>query len=54
MTEEPGLTEGVAPGHQFRCWHPVGSPAADAALEANMASGRVTETGVVIASAGGA
>ena len=46
--EEPTLTEGVAPGHQYRCFFPVGSEEAAEALARNQASGRVDETGVVI------
>jgi len=48
-SEEPGLAEATAVGHQYRCWNPVGSPEAEAALEVNMASGRVSEVGVVVA-----
>ena len=50
---EPQLTEGAAPGHQFRCFHPVGSDSAAEALERNIASGRVSETGVLISDADG-
>ena len=48
IEEEPSLTEGAAPGHQFRCFQPVGSADAEVALEQNMASGRVDENGVVV------
>ncbi|MDG2113422.1 MAG: ABC transporter ATP-binding protein [Actinomycetota bacterium] len=48
IAEEPTLTEGAATGHQFRCFHPVGSAHAEVALEQNMASGRVDESGVVV------
>lgn len=50
---EPPLTEGSAPGHQFRCFHPVGSASAEAALEMNIKTGRVSEAGVLISHAGG-
>ena len=62
VTEEPALIEvptaageaddrnGGADGgaHLYRCFYPVGSPEAAEALERNIASGRVSETGVVI------
>ncbi|WP_423923879.1 ABC transporter ATP-binding protein [Candidatus Poriferisodalis sp.] len=35
-------------GHVYRCFYPVGSPEAAEALERNISSGRVSETGVVI------
>ena len=34
--------------HVYRCFYPVGSPEAAEALERNISSGRVSETGVVI------
>ena len=37
--EEPPLVEGLDPGHQFRCWIPVGTPESRAALEANQKAG---------------
>jgi peptide/nickel transport system ATP-binding protein len=37
--EQPPLTPGAAPGHEFRCWFPVGTPAGRAALAANRAAG---------------
>lgn len=45
---EPPLREGKAPGHSYRCFLPVGSPEGAAALERNIAEGRVSEEGVVI------
>jgi peptide/nickel transport system ATP-binding protein len=43
--EEPPLTHGPAPGHEFRCWFPVGTPAGIAALEANRAAGITPDAG---------
>ncbi|WP_419553323.1 ABC transporter ATP-binding protein [Candidatus Poriferisodalis sp.] len=41
-----------APGvHEYRCFYPVGTDEAAEALERNIASGRVSETGVVIQTA---
>ncbi len=37
--EEPPLTAAAAPGHQFACWYPVGSPENEAAYEKNLAAG---------------
>jgi peptide/nickel transport system ATP-binding protein len=34
-TEKPPLVSGTAPGHEFRCWFPVGTPEGKAALERN-------------------
>ena len=33
--EEPPLIPGPTPGHEFRCWFPVGTPQGQAALESN-------------------
>ncbi len=37
--EEPPLVDAADPGHQFRCWIPVGTPENRAALEANQRAG---------------
>jgi peptide/nickel transport system ATP-binding protein len=37
--EEPPLMPGNAPGHEYRCWFPVGTPEGKAALERNRAAG---------------
>jgi peptide/nickel transport system ATP-binding protein len=37
--EEPPLLPGNAPGHEYRCWFPVGTPEGRAALERNRAAG---------------
>ncbi len=37
--EEPPLVDASDPGHQFRCWFPVGTPENRAALEANQRAG---------------
>jgi len=37
--EEPPLIPGPAPGHEFRCWFPVGTPEGTAALERNRKAG---------------
>jgi peptide/nickel transport system ATP-binding protein len=39
--EPPPLRPGTAPGHEFRCWFPVGTPEGTAALERNRAQGVV-------------
>ncbi len=36
--EEPPLRPGPAPGHEYRCWFPVGTPEGQAALERNRAT----------------
>ncbi|MBM3673308.1 MAG: ABC transporter ATP-binding protein [Actinobacteria bacterium] len=42
--EEPPLTPSTSPGHEFRCWFPVGTPEGEAALERNKQKGlRATE-----------
>ena len=50
--EDPGVDDngGGAPAgaHLFRCFYPVGTPEAAEAFERNVASGRVSEAGVVI------
>jgi len=35
--EQPPLFDGPTPGHQYRCWFPVGTPEGAAALERNRA-----------------
>ncbi len=37
--EEPPLLPASSPGHEFRCWFPVGTPEGKAALERNRAAG---------------
>jgi oligopeptide/dipeptide ABC transporter ATP-binding protein len=37
--EEPPLLPASTPGHEFRCWFPVGTPEGKAALERNRAAG---------------
>ncbi len=39
--EQPPLTPGPEPGHEFRCWFPVGTPEGLVALERNRAAGVV-------------
>jgi peptide/nickel transport system ATP-binding protein len=39
--EQPPLRPATAPGHEFRCWFPVGTPEGQAALEHNRAAGVV-------------
>ena len=50
--EDPGVDDngGGAPAgaHLYRCFYPVGTPEAAEAFERNVASGRVSEAGVVI------
>ena len=37
--EQPPLRPGAVPGHEFRCWFPVGTPEGDDALARNQAAG---------------
>ncbi len=37
--EEPALTDPETPGHEFRCFYPVGTPENQAAYEANLEAG---------------
>jgi peptide/nickel transport system ATP-binding protein len=37
--EQPPLLPGVVPGHEFRCWFPVGTPEGAEALARNQAAG---------------
>ena len=39
--EQPPLRPGVVPGHEFRCWFPVGTPEGAEALARNQAAGTV-------------
>ncbi|HUF84685.1 MAG TPA: ABC transporter ATP-binding protein, partial [Acidimicrobiia bacterium] len=39
VEEEPPLLPASTPGHEFRCWFPVGTPEGKAALERNQAAG---------------
>jgi len=47
IDEEPPLAERDTPGHDFRCWYPVGTPEGEAALAHNQAAG-VTAAGTVV------
>ena len=38
LEEQPPLQEADTPGHLFRCWYPVGTPAGTEALERNLAA----------------
>jgi peptide/nickel transport system ATP-binding protein len=40
LEEEPPLTPAPTPGHVYRCWFPVGTPAGKEAFERNLAEGR--------------
>lgn len=50
VEEEPELTETPAGDHLFRCHLPVGSDEANAALQQNIASGRLDESGELLTS----
>ncbi len=50
LEEEPPLVESTSPGHEFRCWIPVGTPENRAALETNRAAG--LESAQALAAAG--
>ena len=43
VQEEPPLTAGAAPGHEFRCWFPVGTTEGTEALARNEREGRVPQ-----------
>jgi peptide/nickel transport system ATP-binding protein len=43
--EQPPLRPGVVPGHEFRCWFPVGTPEGAEALARNQAAAGATPTG---------
>jgi peptide/nickel transport system ATP-binding protein len=45
--EQPPLAPGAAPGHEFRCWFPVGTPEGTAARERNLAAGITPDAGTV-------
>jgi peptide/nickel transport system ATP-binding protein len=47
IDEEPPLAERDTPGHDFRCWYPVGTPEGEAALAHNQAAG-VTAAGTLV------
>ncbi len=47
VEEEPPLTPGSSPGHEFRCWFPVGSPEGKEALARNERDGRVPQAATV-------
>jgi peptide/nickel transport system ATP-binding protein len=50
FVDEPPLEPGVGGGHEFACWFPVGTPAGQQALEANLEAGRLqTEVAVGVA-----
>jgi len=42
LEEEPPLTPAAAPGHEYRCWFPVGTPEGKEAFERNRERGLVT------------
>jgi oligopeptide/dipeptide ABC transporter ATP-binding protein len=45
LEEQPPLMEADTPGHLYRCWFPVGTPAGEEALNANLRKNR-TATGL--------
>jgi peptide/nickel transport system ATP-binding protein len=52
--QRPPLVAGIADGHQFACWYPVGTPENAKALEINLSKGRpealaVVQAGTVVA-----
>ena len=44
LEEEPPLMPGAHPGHEFRCWFPVGTPEGEQALALNRERGLVKDT----------
>jgi peptide/nickel transport system ATP-binding protein len=51
LDEEPPLAERDTPGHDFRCFYPVGTPEGDAALAHNREAG-VTAAGTLVRTIG--
>jgi peptide/nickel transport system ATP-binding protein len=51
LQEEPPLAERDTPGHEFRCFYPVGTPDGDAALARNREQGR-TAAGTILRAEG--
>jgi len=45
--EEPPLLDSETPGHEFRCWTPVGTPENRAALEANRRAGNTSAIAMI-------
>jgi len=43
VNEEPPIRPGVSPGHEFRCWFPVGTPEGKEALERNQREKRIPQ-----------
>ena len=50
LTEDPPLVPGAVPGHQYACFHPVGTPEGDEALATNLTLGQ-TAAGLNVTSA---
>jgi len=50
LDEQPPLMEGDTPGHLYRCWYPVGTPAGEEALNMNLRKNR-TAAGLKAATA---
>jgi peptide/nickel transport system ATP-binding protein len=45
--EEPPLLDAETPGHEYRCWLPVGTPENRAALEANQQAGNTSAMAMI-------
>ncbi|MGI8796591.1 MAG: ABC transporter ATP-binding protein [Acidimicrobiia bacterium] len=52
VEEEPPLLPASTPGHEFRCWFPVGTPEGQAALERNAAAGTTAAVEAAVAGDG--
>ena len=52
VEEEPPLLPASTPGHEFRCWFPVGTPEGKAALERNAAAGTTAAVEAAVAGDG--
>jgi peptide/nickel transport system ATP-binding protein len=52
VEEEPPLLPASTPGHEFRCWFPVGTPEGRAALERNAAAGTTAAVEAALAGDG--
>jgi len=53
LEEEPPLLPGPQPGHEFRCWFPVGTAEGAEALARNRAAAVATTAAVTTAAIGG-
>ncbi|GMU78195.1 MAG: ABC transporter ATP-binding protein [Acidimicrobiia bacterium] len=53
IDEDPPLVPGTQPGHEYRCWFPVGTPEGAEALARNRAAASATASAVTAGATGG-